>query len=165
MLNNRGGKNETPGVGTPLVLHLYSVVLRCTPLVLRYTPLYSASLVEAYEPDSAEKFRKSMGLGSSIQGRKNFAFSSVFWPNSCSFQWKTARSRRINPKIFRPGILLPIPIDFWGYSAGNGDFSWPFRPVPIVLGDRNPRPELYSAVFRLYSTRTPEYWSLAFSPC
>jgi hypothetical protein len=40
---------------------------------------YSASLVEAYEPDSAEKFRKSMGLRSSIQGRKNFGFFQCFF--------------------------------------------------------------------------------------
>jgi hypothetical protein len=61
------------------------------------------------------------------------------------------------PKIFRPGILLPIPIDFCGFSAGNDDFSWSFRPVSIVLGDRNPRPGLYSAILHSYSACTPLY--------
>jgi hypothetical protein len=145
----QGEKSGTPGVCTPLVLHLCCAVLRlystCAALYSTCTPLYSASLVEAYELGSTEKFRKSMKLGSNIQGRKNFGF----------FQWETVRSRRRNPKIFRLGILFPIPIDFCEFSAGHGDFSWSFRPVPIVLGDRNPRPGLYSACTPLYFTRTP----------
>jgi hypothetical protein len=136
---------------TPLVLHLCCAVLHlystCAALYSTCTPLYSASLVEAYELGSPEKFRKSMKLGSNIQGREDFGF----------FQWETVRSRRRNPKIFRLGILFPIPIDFCEFSAGHGDFSWSFRPVPIVLGDRNPRPGLYSAILHSYSACTPLY--------
>ncbi len=86
---------------------------------------------------------------------KTSNFSGIFWPNSCSFWWKTAGSRRKNSKIFRPRILLPIPIDFRSFFVGNGDFFWPFWSVPIVSGDRNPRSGLYSACTSLYSAYTP----------
>jgi hypothetical protein len=92
--NYQGGKSETPGVRTPLVLRFPSQSLR-----VRFD----------------RKVPEIDGLRSSIQGRKNFGFSSVLWPNSCSFQWETAISHRKNPKIFRLGILLPIHIDFWGF--------------------------------------------------
>jgi hypothetical protein len=41
---------------------------------ITFAPSYSASRVEAYKPDPTEKLRKSMELGSSISGRKNFEF-------------------------------------------------------------------------------------------
>jgi hypothetical protein len=57
-------------------------------------------------------------------GAGNFSdFSIVFPPNNCSFWWETARIRQHNSDIFRLGVLLPFPIDLWGFPAANGDFS------------------------------------------
>ncbi len=59
-------------------------------------------------------------------------FSGVFQPNSCSFFWETAWSRRENSMILQSGALFPYSIDFRGFPAGNDDFSWAFRSVPVV---------------------------------
>jgi len=119
-----GGKNETPGMHTPLLLHLYS-----------------AFLVEAYEPDSTEKIRKSIGLGSSIQGRKNFGF----------FQWEMARSHRKSRRFFDPQYNFRFP------SISGG-----FLPETMIFLDLSDRFRSFwetgildLGCTPLYSTRTP----------
>jgi len=78
--------------------------------------------------DSTARKRSASGnsgnfMEAVFQAGKFSDFSVVFRPNSCSFLWKTARSRRNNSTIIRAGVLLLFSIDFRDFSAGNGDFS------------------------------------------
>ncbi len=106
---------------------------------------------------------------------------NVFWFMS-SFVFLGIISVQILSDRSHPPSRTPLVLCFSGQSvwAESGrkvaeiDGTWKqyfgpeksriFLTFPIVSGEWSPRPGLYSTCTSLYSTRTPEYWSLAFPP-
>ena len=93
--------------------------------------LYRLIFVEDLEGNDGTVSLKKVFLGK-MNGKP------VYTTNPGRNVWTSKSSDYFN--VFRSGILLPFPIDFQGFSAGNGYFSLSFGPVPAVPGDQNHQP-------------------------
>jgi hypothetical protein len=109
-----------------------------------------------------------MGLGNSIQGRKNFGFFQrlltkfLFFPvgngQKSPEKSKDFLTRNSTSDSYRfLGVFCRKRWFFFTFSTDSDRFGRPESSTWIAL-------RCTSLVLRLYSTRTPEYWSLAFSP-